>query len=60
MKRRYVPFPSQLVCVALCSVMIGLFIEDRDAQMLALLCVLLASALVVGWIEARWERSSHR
>ena len=53
MKSRQVAFLPLLAGVAFCSAMIGLLIEDREAQMLALLGVLLTSALVKNWIEYR-------
>ena len=53
MKTRHVPLLPLFAAIGLFSAMIGLFIDDRDAQMLALLGVLLASALVKNWIEFR-------
>ena len=51
MKTRQVPYVAQLAIIGFCSVMIGLFIDDPDAQMLALLGVLFGTALGKNWIE---------
>ena len=53
MKTRHVPYLAQLAIIGFCSVMIGLFIDDPDAQILPLLGVLLATALGKNWIEFR-------
>ena len=60
MEARRVPLLPLFAIIGLSGAMIGLFIDDRDWQMLALLGVLFISAIVKNWIEDRWAAGSQR
>jgi hypothetical protein len=53
MEKRRVPMLPFLATLCALGAMIGLLFDDPDTQFLATLVVLLGSAIVVNWIEAR-------